>query len=171
MPPRHRFGELALAVAFAFGWAGAAPAVAAPDVPVPAHCDATVNEQLAELVTRGYPRERDNVMVCGTVTRDTYYQPAYGRAGSHHVSAVEAPIGTGGSLLVQIVTNDTLDGIVIAHAGDHIAAFGQFYQTTERQRPYAAGIHDTHCSTHRGADNGWVWINGDRWPKGSCPAF
>jgi hypothetical protein len=169
MSARRSVATFAVAVSLAFARAGALPAGAAPDVPVPAHCNITVNAQLAELVTDGYPRERDNVMVCGTVTRDTYYQASRGRAGSHHVTAVEAPVATGGSLLVQIVTNDDLDGVITAHAGDHIAAFGQFYQTTERQRPYAAGLHDTHCSTHRGADNGWVWINGNRWPKGACP--
>jgi len=170
MSARHSIAAYAGAVALAFAFGGALPAVAAPDVPVPEHCTAAVNAQLAELVADGAPREADNVMVCGTVTRDTYFQASRGRAGSHHVTAVEAPIATG-SLLVQIVTNDDLDGVITAHAGDHIAAFGQFYQTTERQRPYAAGLHDTHCSTHRGADNGWVWINGNRWPKGSCPFF
>jgi hypothetical protein len=169
MSARRSVATFAVAISLAFALAGALPAGAAPDVPVPAHCNATVNAQLAELVTDGYPRERDNVMVCGTVTRDTYYQASRGRAGSHHVTAVQAPVATGGSLLVQIVTNDELDGVITAHTGDHIAAFGQFYQTTERQRPYAAGLHDTHCSTHRGADNGWVWINGNRWPKGACP--
>jgi len=150
--------------------AGALPAGAAPDVAVPAACTPDVNAQLATLVADGSPREADNVMVCGTVTRATYVQSARGPAGSHHVTSVAAPISTGGTLLVQIVTNDTLDGVVTAPAGAHVFAFGQFYQTTARQRPYAAGIHDTHCSTHRGADNGWIVIDGDRFPKGSCPA-
>ncbi len=149
--------------------ATAVPAGAAPDVPVPDTCTAADNSQLASLVVAGRPDEVDNVMVCGTAVRATYYQPARGRAGSHHVTSVAAPISTGGTLLVQVVTNDTLDGIVSAHAGDRVFAFGQFYQTTERQRPFVAGIHDTHCATHAGADNGWIVINGDRWPRGSCP--
>jgi hypothetical protein len=139
-------------------------AIPATDVPVPASCTPAVNAELATLVTDGSPRELDNVMVCGVATRATYFQRSRGYAGSHHVTSVSAPISTGGSILVQIVTNDSLDGIVTAQAGDAVYALGQFYQTTERQRPYAAGIHDTHCATHRGADNGWVVVNAKRWP-------
>jgi hypothetical protein len=142
---------------------------AAPDVPVPTTCTAAVNQQLLTLVTSGSPDEVDNVMVCGTATRATYFQSSHGAAGSHHVTSVAAPVATGGTLLVQIVTNDSLDGIVTAQTGDRVFALGQFYQTTERQRPYVAGVHDTHCATHAGADNGWVVIDGNRWPKGTCP--
>ena len=146
-----------------------APARAATDVPVPASCTAAVNAPLATLVTAGAPEQVDNVIICGTVTRATYFQSSRGAAGSHHVTSVAAPIATGGTLLVQIVTNDRLDGVVSAQTGDRVFALGQFYQTTVRQRPFAAGLHDTHCATHRGADNGWIVVNGDRWPKGSCP--
>jgi hypothetical protein len=33
---------------------------------------------------------------------------------------------------------------------------------------WAAGIDDVHCSTHPGADNGWVVVAGVKAPKG-CP--
>ncbi len=140
----------------------------ADDVPVPSTCTAAVNAPLARLVAAGRPDELDNVMVCGAATRATYFQPARNSSGSHHVTSVSAPISTGGTLLVEIVTNDSLDGVVSAQAGDRVFAFGQFYQTSERQRPYVAGIHDTHCSTHSGADNGWVVVNDARWPRTSC---
>jgi hypothetical protein len=46
------------------------------------------------------------------------------------------------------------------HLGDEATFFMQFFEA-------AAGIHDTHCSTHPGADNGWVVVNGEN-PE-SCP--
>ena len=30
------------------------------------------------------------------------------------------------------------------------------------------GVHDVHCATHRGADNGWVVVNGTRFPDIRC---
>ena len=164
----HRIALSAMLLGI-FASSSSGPARAATDVPVPAACTAVVNAPLAALVTAGAPDQVDNVIVCGTVARATYFQSSRGPAGSHHVTSVAAPIATGGTLLVQVVTNDRLDGVVSAQTGDRVFALGQFYQTTVRQRPFAAGLHDTHCATHRGADNGWIVVNGNRWPKGSCP--
>ncbi|MDP9107218.1 MAG: hypothetical protein M3N49_14970, partial [Candidatus Eremiobacteraeota bacterium] len=67
-----------------------------------------------------------------------------------------------------VVTNDDLDGRVTAPRGATVFAYGQYFQTTDRQRPFVAGVHDVHCATHRGADNGWVVVNGTRYPQHPC---
>jgi len=69
----------------------------------------------------------------------------------------------GSSKLVEVVTNDDLDGVLSAPEGAAVSAYGQaFFDRTGR---FDAGIHDVHCSTHRGADDGWVIINGLKFPK------
>lgn len=71
----------------------------------------------------------------------------------------------GRSQPVEVVINDELDGVVTAPGEASVVAFGQaFFPSRGR---YIAGIHDVHCSTHRGADNGWVVVNGVKHPP-SC---
>ncbi|HEX3467466.1 MAG TPA: hypothetical protein VHT05_05240 [Candidatus Elarobacter sp.] len=134
---------------------------------VPAHCTADVNAELADLIARGYDGTIDNVMVCGTAFAAS--RPlAGGRYGSHALLPLRVPLPGGGSALVEVVTNDNLDGVVTAPRGAQVAAFGQYYRTTGDQRPFVAGIHDTHCATHRGAANGWVVVDGSRYPRNGC---
>jgi hypothetical protein len=66
------------------------------------------------------------------------------------------------------VTNDDLDGRVTAPRGAAVFAYGQYFRTSPRQRPFVAGIHDVHCATHRGADNGWVQVNATTFPRSPC---
>jgi hypothetical protein len=85
-----------------------------------------------------------------------------GRHGSHHIITVVAQLPQGGNVRVQIAVNDSLDGVVTASRGDQVFAYGQGYISGGG---WAAGIHDVHCSTHRGADNGWVIVNGTKTPN------
>jgi hypothetical protein len=64
--------------------------------------------------------------------------------------------------LIEIVTNDQLDGVVTSEAHSVVFAYGQAFFSNTHQ--FAAGIHDTHCSTHRGADNGWIVVDGEKHP-------
>ena len=66
---------------------------------------------------------------------------------------------------VQVVTNDDLDGVVTARVNDPVFAYGQGYIA---HGFWVAGVHDVHCSTHPGADNGWVVVAGVKTPR-SCP--
>lgn len=134
---------------------------------VPAHCSGEVNEELANLIGRGYDGTIDNVLVCGTTIAASRPLPG-GRFGSHALLPLRVPLPGGTSALVEVVTNDDLDGVVTAPRGAHVAAFGQYYHTTDSQRPFVAGIHETHCATHRGAANGWVVVNGTRYPQHAC---
>jgi hypothetical protein len=132
---------------------------------VPSSCTPDVNAKLAGLIASGTVAPVDNVMVCGVTTRNSRYQPA-GAHGSHHVHSVLAKFSDGSNHLIEIVTNDDLDGVVTSPAHAQIFAYGQaFFDNTHR---FAAGIHDTHCSTHSGADDGWIVVNGDKHPA-SCP--
>jgi hypothetical protein len=73
-----------------------------------------------------------------------------------------------GSKLVEVVTNDDLDGVVTAPKGAAVYAYGQaFFDQGSR---FVAGIHDVHCATHRTADNGWVVVNGAKSPA-SCTSL
>jgi hypothetical protein len=133
--------------------------------PVPASCTPDVNANLARLISSGTTHSVDNVMVCGLTTRNSRYQPA-GAHGSHHVHSVLAKFPDGSNQLIEIVTNDDLDGVVTSPAHAQVFAYGQaFFDNTHQ---FAAGIHDTHCSTHRGADDGWIVVNGEKHPR-SCP--
>jgi hypothetical protein len=67
--------------------------------------------------------------------------------------------------LVEVVINDALDGTVTAPANVPVFAYGQAF--FPKRGRFVAGIHDVHCSTHRGADNGWVVVNGAKHPA-SC---
>jgi hypothetical protein len=134
------------------------------DVAVPASCTPEVNQKLAELLAQHTRRDVDNVMVCGTTTAHSHRQRG-GPHGSHEVLPLTVDLPGGGSKLVEVVTNDDLDGVVTAPKGAHVFAYGQaFFDQSSR---FAAGIHDVHCATHRSADNGWVVVNGVKSPA-SC---
>ena len=141
------------------------PVFAAKDVPVPAACTPTVNEGLANLIASHTTQDVDNIMACGIATAPTQYRPG-GPHGGHHITTISVQLPAGASVNVQIVTNDALDGIVTAKANDPVFAYGQGYNTHGQ---WVAGIHDVHCSTHVGADNGWVVVAGVKTPK-SCPS-
>lgn len=128
----------------------ARPAVAARDVPVPSRCTAQVNQRIADLIASGTRRDVDNIMVCGTAIEGTRVHRG-GPHGSHHIATIAALLPNGQTVNVQVVTNDDLDGVVMAQPNDPVFAYGQAYHS---HGFWAAGIHDVHCSTHPGADNG-----------------
>lgn len=134
---------------------------------VPTSCTGATNAKIAGLIAQRYDGELDNVMVCGTTFAPSVSQRP-GPSGGHQLLPLRVPLPNGTSALVEVVTNDNLDGVVTAPRGAHVAAYGQYYLTTEFQRPFVAGIHDTHCATHRGADNGWVVVNGVQFPSHGC---
>lgn len=134
-------------------------------VAVPSACTPDVNAKLARLVASGERREVDNVMVCGTTISASRTQRGY-EHGDHQLLTLRVLLPGAGARLVQIATNDDLDGVVTAPAHVPVFAYGQYYAGRGR---FAAGIHDVHCSTHRGADNGWVVVAGTRFPQRACP--
>ena len=134
------------------------------DVPVPTACTPAVNQTLQQLVhdrPRGYV---ENVMVCGIAQKTTVNHG--GPHGSHHLITVAVMLPVDGLKLVQIAINDALDGPVSARSGQSVFAFGEGYTTGGL---WVAGVHDVHCSTHPGAENGWVVVEGVKTPS-SCPA-
>ncbi|KAA6464904.1 hypothetical protein DYQ86_02815 [Acidobacteria bacterium AB60] len=154
--------RIGLGVALLFCTTGAA--FAAKDVPVPTSCTPQVNAGLAQMIAQHPTRDIDNVMACGIATQRSRVQRG-GPHGSHHVTTIAVTLPDGQKVNVQIVTNDDLDGPVVVQVNDPVFAYGQGYIS---HGLWAAGIHDTHCSTHRGADNGWVVVAGVKTPK-SCP--
>jgi hypothetical protein len=132
------------------------PSFAAKDVPAPATCTPQVNQGLMNLLNSNTTRDVDNIMVCGDAVGRTRLQGG-GPHGSHHVTTLAVQLPDGRTIRVQVVVNDSLDGVVTANPGDHIAAYGQGYLAHGQVQ---AGVHDVHCSTHPGADNGWVYVNG-----------
>jgi hypothetical protein len=157
---------LAAALSAGLATLGACSA-SAKDVSVPSSCNAAVNAQLARLIDEHHDSAVDNVMVCGTALGPSRPQRR-GRRSGHQLIPLRVPVAAGRSALVEVVTNDDLDGRVTAPRDAHVVAYGQYFLTTERQRPFVAGIHDVHCATHRGADNGWVVVDGVRYPQRSC---
>jgi hypothetical protein len=149
---------------FALIISAAGVAFAARDVAVPSSCTPQVNAKLGELIAQNSTKDVDNIMACGVATQKTRVQRG-GPHGSHHVTTIAVQLPSGQSVSVQIVTNDDLDGPVTAQVNDPVFAYGQGYVS---HGLWAAGIHDTHCSTHNGADNGWVVVAGVKTPK-SCP--
>ncbi len=136
----------------------------AADVPVPASCTPGVNQRLATLIHSGVQHDVDNVMVCGVTISPSRTQYG-GPHGNHDIIPVLAHFPDGSTSLIEVVINEDLDGRITAPKGAAVFAFGQaFFNRTGR---FAAGIHDVHCATHRGADNGWVVVNGQKSPK-SC---
>ena len=140
------------------------PVLAARNIPVPARCTPQVNQRLADLIASGTRRDVDNIMACGVAIEKTRVRRG-GPHGSHHITTIAAQLPNGQTVNVQIVANDDLDGVVTAQANDPVFAYGQGYVS---HGFLAAGIHDVHCSTHPGADNGWVVIAGVKTPP-SCP--
>ncbi len=107
-------------------------------------------------------------MVCGTTIAPSRPQRR-GPHGAHQLIPLRVPVaGDGRFALVEVVTNDDLDGRVTAPRGATVIAYGQYFRTSDRQRPFVAGVHDVHCATHRGADNGWVVVNGTKYPQNGC---
>jgi hypothetical protein len=136
-------------------------------VAVPPSCTPEVNQKLARLLAEQTRENVDNVMVCGTTISPSRTQRG-GAHGSHQVLPLLVNLPAAGSKLVEVVTNDDLDGVVTAPKGAQVFAYGQaFFDQGSR---FVAGIHDVHCATHRTADNGWVVVNGVKSPA-SCPAY
>jgi hypothetical protein len=139
----------------------------AHDVPVPQNCTPDVNQKLSGLVGSGAKGPVDNVMVCGVTISPSRPQRG-GPHGTHEILPLTVVFPGGGTRLIEVVTNDDLDGKVTAPAKAAVFAYGQaFFDNTGH---FAAGIHDVHCSTHRGADNGWVVVSGKKYPA-TCSAF
>lgn len=138
--------------------------LAAKDVAVPASCTPQVNQALADLITSKTTQNVDNIMVCGVATAKSRLQGG-GRHGSHHVTTLAVQLPAGNQVNVQVVSNDTLDGVVIVPAQAQVFAYGQGYVS---HGLWAAGVHDVHCATHPGADNGWIFTGGVKIPA-SCP--
>ena len=133
---------------------------------VPQSCGPAVNQKLADLLAQQTQDSVDNVMVCGTTISASRTQRG-GPHGSHQVLPLLVTLPRMGAKLVEVVTNDELDGVVTAPQGAQVYAYGQaFFPSGGR---FNAGIHDVHCSTHRTADNGWVVVNGAKAPA-SCPS-
>jgi hypothetical protein len=140
----------------------------AGDRSVPSSCNAAVNAPLAKLIADANPGPVDDVMVCGTAFGPSRPQRA-GPRGGHQLIPLQVPLDAAGrGALVEVVTNDTLDGRVTAPRGATVFALGQYFRTTARQAPFAAGIHEVHCATHRGAANGWVVVDGVKYPPAGC---
>jgi hypothetical protein len=133
------------------------------NVPVPPSCVPQVNAKLQEMIREHSRRYVENVMACGIATGTRVNHG--GQHGSHHIITLRVKLPHDGTVNIQIAVNDTLNGPVSARPGDSVFAYGQGYVTGG---PWAAGIHDVHCSTHRSADNGWVVVNGVQKPS-FCP--
>jgi len=137
---------------------------ATKDVAVPSACTPSVNEKLAHLISSGQQEAVDNVMVCGTTASSSRRQRG-GQHGDHQILPLRVTMPDGGMQLIEVVTNDDLDGKVTAPANASVFAYGQAFFSHTKQ--FAAGVHEVHCATHRGADNGWVAVNGEKHPA-SC---
>jgi hypothetical protein len=108
-------------------------------------------------------------MVCGTTIGPSRPLRGGGRHPGHHLLPVRVSFSGGrGTALVEVVTNDDLDGPVTASSDTAVIAYGQYFRTGERQRPFVAGVHEVHCSTHHGANNGWVVVDGTKYPQQGC---
>jgi hypothetical protein len=137
------------------------PAAAQRDVPVPSTCTPQVNQKLFSLLSSGQSHSVDNVMVCG-ITAGSSHEHRGGPHGSHYILPLRVTMPDGDMRLVEVVINEDLDGRVTAPANASVFAYGQAFFPSQGR--FAAGIHDVHCSTHRGADNGWVVVNGEKHP-------
>ena len=144
---------------------GALP-LAAADVAVPRACTPEVNRHLMELLQNHGQGPVDNVMVCGQTVSSS--RPQHGRGGEHQILPLQVRFPGGVTKLVEVVTNDDLDGHVTAPPHATVLAYGQAFFDNTRQ--FAAGIHEVHCASHRGADDGWVVVNGTRYPE-TCRGF
>lgn len=143
-------------------------AVAQRDVPVPSRCTPSANQKLFDLLNTDTRRDVDNVMVCGVTSGPSYTQRG-GQHGNHEILPLLVKMPDGSSQAVEVVINDELDGVVTAPGEASVFAFGQAFFPSHGR--YVAGIHDVHCSTHRGADNGWVVVNGAKHPPSCARSF
>jgi hypothetical protein len=139
----------------------ALPSHAAQDVPVPGRCTPQVNQKLGDVIAAGPSRAVDNVMVCGMTVGSSRPQ----RAGHHEILPLRVIFPDRSERLVEVITDDDLDGVVTAPLHATVFAFGQAFIPDRGH--FAAGIHDVYCSTHRTAENGWVVVDGQRHP-GTC---
>jgi len=142
----------------------AATVTAQRNVAVPSSCTPQVNQKLYELLSSGQRSSVDNVMVCG-VTLSSSRSQRGGPHGSHQILPLRVTMPDGNVRPIEVVTNDDLDGVVTAPVNASVFAYGQAFFPSGGKFP--AGIHDVHCSTHRGADNGWVVVNDVKHPA-SC---
>ena len=102
------------------------------DVPVPANCSAQVNEKLAGLISAGQSSAVDNVMVCGITVSSSRTQ--HGRAhGDHQIFPLRVTMPGGDVRLVEVVSNDELDGKVTAGPNTAVFAYGQAFLSERRQ--------------------------------------
>jgi len=131
------------------------------NVPVPQNCTPQVNEKLGNLIGSEQKQSVDNVMVCGVTVSASRTQGG-GPHGSHQILPLRVTFPDGNTRLVEVVTNDDLDGVVTAPVNAQVYAYGQAFFPSHGH--FVAGVHDVHCSTHRGADNGWVVVNGQQHP-------
>ncbi len=146
-------------------FAGVAPAARRPhDVAVPSTCTPQVNQQLSRLLNSGQQNDVYNVMVCGVTTQPSQTQYG-GPNGDHQILSLRLVLPDGSTKLIEVVTNDALDGVVTAPANAQVFAYGRAYFSDTHQ--YAAGVDEVHCATNSHADNGWVTVNGTKYPK-SC---
>jgi hypothetical protein len=134
---------------------------AATDVPVPATCTPQVNAVLADLIQSDHTGSVDNVMVCGVTVSASRTQHG-GPHGDHQIFPLRVTTPGGDVRLVEVVSNDDLDGRVTAGPNTPVFAYGQAFFPSKGR--FAAGIHDVHCATHHGANNGWIVVNGDKHP-------
>lgn len=142
----------------------AAPVLLATDVPVPPACTPQVNRKLSELLAAQQTEKVDNVMVCGVTASASRAQHG-GPHGDHEIFPLRVTMPDGGVRLVEVVSNDELDGPVTAGPNTTVFAYGQAFFPSKGR--FAAGVHDVHCATHRGADNGWIVVDGQKHPT-SC---
>ncbi len=154
-----------VALTAVLAWVAPLPLQAASDVPPPSRCTPQVNAKLSQVVAAQSRREVDNVMVCGITVSSSHRQRA-GRHGSHEVLPLLVNFPDGSQHLVEVVINDDLDGVVTATSKAMVFAYGQAF--IPYRGHFTAGIHDVHCSTQRGAENGWVVVNGEKHPR-TCP--
>lgn len=136
----------------------------ARDIAVPSSCTPSVNEKLAQLISSGQQAAVDNIMVCGTTASSSRKQRG-GQHGDHQILPLRVTLPDGSMKEIEVVTNDDLDDKVTAPANASVFAYGQAFFSHTKQ--FAAGVHEVHCATHRGADNGWIVVNGEKHPA-SC---
>jgi hypothetical protein len=139
----------------------AAQMLFATDVPVPSTCTPQVNQKLGELLASQQTGKIDNVMVCGITVSASRVQHG-GPHGDHEIFPLRVTMPDGNVRLVEVVSNDELDGPVTAGPNTAVFAYGQAFFPTKGR--FVAGVHDVHCATHRGADNGWIVVDGQKHP-------
>ena len=139
----------------------------AKDVPVPATCTPEVNAVLTDIVRHGSSRQVYNVMVCGTAAAPTAYFVSQDAQGYRHATEIAAPLTDGTTARIKVLTNDRRDGVVLAKTGDRIIVFGWYNQPYPWEHVDGV-INNAFCAIHPDLYNGWVVVNGKRWPTGGC---